>query len=129
MYFSPFPLLAWRYTDCARIGFIDAATADSRIAAYTQQSPSTSQSSNLPELIPSLLSSIDKAEGSRQDVFQAQVSLGWIHWTLNEPGLAAARLPKDFAAALSALTSEGQELSPWTEACIVKSCYSEGERY
>lgn len=117
-------------TNCALSGFIESATADSRIIAHIQQKPSTAEpstQSNLPELIPSLLSGIDKEGGSHQDRFQAQASLGWIHWTLNEPGLASGRLPKDFAATISTLSSDGQELSPWTEACLVKGCYIKGK--
>ncbi|RMJ28384.1 filamentation protein Rhf1 [Aspergillus sp. HF37] len=109
--------------------FIKTASADSQIAAHIQQIPSTAQPSsqpNLHELIPSLLSAIEKEDGSQQDKFQAQVSLGWVHWTLNEPGLAVGRLPKDFATTIDGLSHDGQELSPWTEACLVKGCYIKG---
>lgn len=66
-------------------------------------------------------------EGSLpQDVFQAQVCLGWLHWTLSEPALASSRLPKDFDVTLRRLFGDEQVLSPWTEVCIIKGGYMKG---
>lgn len=59
-------------------------------------------------------------------MFQAQICLGWVHWALNEPALAAARLPRDFGETLNTLTSSGEELSSWTKVCLVKGCYIKG---
>ncbi|KAL2852927.1 hypothetical protein BJY01DRAFT_207505 [Aspergillus pseudoustus] len=113
--------------------YLDVASAEYQIITHLHKRPSsssarppTSSSSGLPELIPSLLSTIDKAAGSQQDLFQAQVCLGWVHYTLNEPGLAAARLPKDFDDELNGLVSVGDELSSWTKVCLVKGCYIKG---
>ncbi|OJJ41404.1 hypothetical protein ASPWEDRAFT_23497 [Aspergillus wentii DTO 134E9] len=110
--------------------FLDTVNVESQVAAHVRKrsnvQPSSPSTSNLSELIPSLLSTIEKADGSPQEVFQAQVCLGWVHWTLNEPGLAVARLPKDFGATVSNLSDDGQELSPWTEVCLVKGCYIKG---
>jgi hypothetical protein len=69
---------------------------------------------------------IDNNDGSPQELLQAQVCLGWIHWVLNEPGLSAARLPKDFTATIDSLASGGEQPTPWTEVCIVKGCYIKG---
>ncbi|KAL1984442.1 hypothetical protein VTN96DRAFT_9136 [Rasamsonia emersonii] len=111
---------------------IQTANAEIQVVAHiNNKRPSTAkgqtapvQVSNLSELIPPLLSAIEEAEGTPQDVFQAQVCLGWIHWTLSEPGLASARLPKSFDdAAISALSDGPQGLTKWTEVCIVKGCY------
>jgi hypothetical protein len=101
------------------------------VAHVNNKRPSTAkgqtaplQVPNLSDLIPSLLSAIEEAEGLPQDVFQAQVCLGWIHWTLSEPGLAVARLPKDFDdETINALSEGAQVLTKWTEICIVKGCY------
>ncbi|KAL4883306.1 hypothetical protein BJY04DRAFT_226717 [Aspergillus karnatakaensis] len=109
---------------------LDVASAEYQIITHFHKTSSAarppSSSSGLPELIPSLLSTIDKADGTKQEIFQAQICLGWVHYTLNEPGLAAARLPKDFADELNDLTTAGEELSPWTRACLVKGCYIKG---
>ncbi|KAL4980206.1 hypothetical protein BDW66DRAFT_71507 [Aspergillus desertorum] len=111
--------------------FIDVARAEYQIVTHFQQTSSvasapSSSPADLSELIPSLLSTIDKADGSNQEIFQAQVCLGWVHYTLNEPGLAAARLPKDFKEELDNLTATGDELSPWTKVCFAKGCYIKG---
>ncbi|KAI9041654.1 putative filamentation protein (Rhf1) [Aspergillus affinis] len=109
---------------------LEVASAEYQIAAETQKRsstarPSSSSTSSLPELIPSLLSTVERGGESKQDTFQAQVCLGWVHWTLNEPGLAVARLPRDFEETINDLATEGP-LSPWTEVCIVKGCYLKG---
>ncbi|KAL2825629.1 hypothetical protein BDW59DRAFT_71756 [Aspergillus cavernicola] len=111
--------------------FLDVASAEYQIITHFHRTssatrPTSSSSSGLPELIPSLLSTIEKADGSKQEVFQAQVCLGWVHYTLNEPGLAAARLPKDFGDEVESLIAAGDDLSPWTKVCLVKGCYLKG---
>ncbi|KAJ6146829.1 hypothetical protein N7497_008811 [Penicillium chrysogenum] len=105
---------------------IQTATAESRVVAYLQQKSSGDSSSSSPslvELIPALLMTIENNDGSPQELLQAQVCLGWVHWALNEPGLSAARLPKDFAATLDSLASGGEQPTSWTEVCLVKGCY------
>ncbi|KAJ5836828.1 Tetratricopeptide-like helical [Penicillium robsamsonii] len=105
---------------------IQTATAESRVIAYLQQKSSGDSSSSSPslaELIPALLITIETNDGSPQELLQAQVCLGWIHWALNEPGLSAARLPKDFAVTLDSLAGGGEQLTSWTEVCLVKGCY------
>lgn len=112
-------------------GVIQTATAESRIVAYLQQKTSAESASvpstpNLPELIPALLTTIENNDGTPEDILQAQVCLGWIHWALSEPALAAGRLPKDFAATVDEMTAGGQAPSGWTEVCLVKGCYIKG---
>ncbi|KAJ5663409.1 hypothetical protein N7507_004140 [Penicillium longicatenatum] len=107
---------------------IQTATAETRVVAFIHQKTTTESTAtpNLPELIPALLTTIENNDGTPQEILQAQVCLGWVHWTLNEPALAAVRLPKDFTATVQALLSEGHELSEWTEVCLVKGCYIKG---
>jgi hypothetical protein len=62
-----------------------------------------------------------------QDAFQATVCLGWLHYVLEEPGLAIARLPKDFAAVASKLSNQGSSPSGWTRVCIIKGAFLKGE--
>ncbi|GAD91950.1 filamentation protein [Paecilomyces variotii No. 5] len=116
-----------------RWSLLQVASAENQIVTYIHSRPSTAATSNsasastqLSELIPTLLSVIEEAQGTPQDIFQAQVCLGWVHWVLSEPALAAARLPKDFYATVQTLSEEGEALSPWTEVCLVKGCYLKG---
>ncbi|KAG0155752.1 hypothetical protein PDIDSM_2925 [Penicillium digitatum] len=109
-----------------RTCLIQTATAESRVIAYLQQKSSGDSSSSLPglvELIPALLMTIENSDGSPQELFQAQVCVGWIHWALDDQGLSVSRLPKDFAATLDSLASGGEQPTSWTEVCLVKGCY------
>jgi hypothetical protein len=107
---------------------IQTATAESRVVSYLQQSSGddSSFSPNLVELIPALLTTIESNDGSPQEILQAQVCLGWIHWVLNEPALAAARLPASFTDTVDSLASGGEAPTAWTEVCLVKGCYIKG---
>lgn len=107
---------------------IQTATAESRVIAHLRQASTgdASLTPSLVELIPALLMTIENSDGSPQELLQAQVCLGWIHWVLNEPGLAAARLPRDFAATVDSLAGGGEEPTTWTEVCLVKGCYIKG---
>ncbi|KAJ6107409.1 hypothetical protein N7523_008732 [Penicillium sp. IBT 18751x] len=118
-----------------RTCLIQTATAESRVVEYLRQKtgpeapeddPTPAPEPNLPELIPTLLTTIDNKDGSPQEILQAQVCVGWIHWALAEPMLAAARLPKDFTMTVHDMLSEGDGLSSWTEVCMVKGCYIKG---
>lgn len=111
-------------------GLIQTATAESRVVEYLRQKTSSEASSasapNLAELIPALLITIENNDGAPQEIVQAQVCLGWIHWALGEPALAAARLPKDFKATIDGLSRDVKGVSPWTEVCLVKGAYIKG---
>ncbi|KAE8150399.1 hypothetical protein BDV25DRAFT_154519 [Aspergillus avenaceus] len=111
---------------------LEVASAEYQLVKIPPQRSSSSRPSSasstsaLSELVPSLLSTVERAEGSPQDVLQAQVCLAWLHWVLDEPALAASRLPDNFGQTLTDLTSTGEELSPWTKVCLVKGCYFKG---
>ncbi|KLJ12970.1 hypothetical protein EMPG_12069 [Blastomyces silverae] len=111
---------------------VDVARAEGHVAAYLNKRPNTSSTGSestetkLHDLIPGLLSVMGEEGNPPQDVFQAQVCLGWLHWALSEPALAASRLPKDFDITLHMLSGDQQVLSPWTEVCIIKGGYMKG---
>ncbi|KAH7359718.1 hypothetical protein BKA66DRAFT_612353 [Pyrenochaeta sp. MPI-SDFR-AT-0127] len=104
------------------------ARSEAQVAAYSTQRPSTATStasSGLSQIIPTLLTAIDEGEHG-QDAFQATVCLGWLHYVLDEPGLALARLPKDVGAIAAQLSGEGATLSGWSRVSLVKSAYLKG---
>lgn len=92
----------------------------------TSPEASDAPTPNLPELIPALLTTIENNDGAPQEIVQAQVCLGWVHWALGEPKLAALRLPSNFTTTVNALLHDGKALSSWTEVCLVKGCYIKG---
>ncbi|OAX84220.1 hypothetical protein ACJ72_01406 [Emergomyces africanus] len=111
---------------------VEVARAESHIVGYLNKRPGTastgpgSTDTKLHNLIPGLLSVMEEEGNTPQDVFQAQVCLGWLHWTLCEPALASSRLPRDFDITLHALTEHDLVLTPWTEVCIIKGGYMKG---
>jgi hypothetical protein len=123
----------WQANFSTLLDLIQTAQAEYQIAVHLSKEPSTTTTSSaapkdghLIELIPALLSAVEEEVNFPQDVFQAQVCLGWLHWTLSEPNLAMSRLPRDFNATLHTLSGDGQLLSAWTEVCIVKGGYMKG---
>jgi tetratricopeptide (TPR) repeat protein len=55
-------------------------------------------------------------------VYQAKVCLGWLHWTVDEYGLAAVRLPTHLDYEQLQSTHSGA-LSDWTSVCALKAAY------
>ncbi|KAL1608084.1 hypothetical protein SLS60_003023 [Paraconiothyrium brasiliense] len=112
------------------LGLTKTARAEAQIARYSTQRPSTASStasSGLSTIIPTLLTAIEEEGDHLQDALQATVCLAWLHYVLEEPGLAIARLPRDMAA----VATNMQETSPtnWTRACIVKGAFLKGSSH
>lgn len=53
--------------------------------------------------------------------------MGWIHWQLGEPSLAAARLPKSIEQDFSQLDGTNKESAEWTKVCALKASYIKGQ--
>lgn len=126
---APLPSTS-RFTlsNCCK-GLALTARSEAQVAAYTTQRPSTASStasSGLSQIIPSLLAVVEEEGSHSQDAFQATVCLGWLHYVLDEPGLAVARLPKDSAAVATELAEGGASIGPWTRVCLVKSAFLKG---
>ncbi|KAK0100012.1 hypothetical protein ONS95_013171 [Cadophora gregata] len=95
--------------------------------ARTANTTATSQSTSVSRYIPLLLEAIEKEGAHVEDEFQAQVCVGWIHWHLGEPSLAAARLPKSIEQEFSQLDGTNKESAEWTKVCALKACYIKGQ--
>lgn len=52
--------------------------------------------------------------------------MGWIHWHLGEPALAAGRLPRSIEQEFSQLDGTNKESSQWTKVCALKASYIKG---
>ncbi|KAF2128623.1 hypothetical protein P153DRAFT_367728 [Dothidotthia symphoricarpi CBS 119687] len=105
------------------------ARSEAQIAEYSTQRPSTgasTASSGLSQVIPSLLTAVEEEGDHNQDAFQATVCLGWLHYVLDEPGLAVARLPGDFRAVATTMSGEGAALSGWSRVCLAKGAFLKG---
>ena len=85
------------------------------------------EASGLAKYIPKLLDAIEKERTYVEDEFQAQVCLGWIHWKLGEPALAAGRLPKSIEQEFALLDGTNKESAEWTKVCALKGSYIKGD--
>jgi tetratricopeptide (TPR) repeat protein len=73
-----------------------------------------------------LLEAIEKEKTYVEDEFQASVCLGWIHWQLGEPSLAASRLPRNIEHDFAQLDGTNKESVEWTKVCALKASYIKG---
>ncbi|KAI8626928.1 hypothetical protein F5Y19DRAFT_466190 [Xylariaceae sp. FL1651] len=91
----------------------------------TSSKPTTTVSPNdldTAQLLPKLLEAVDVESVYPEDKFQAQVCLGWLHWTVGEYDLASTRLPTDPGNELTQL-DQPDSVSEWTRVCILKATY------
>ena len=86
----------------------------------------STRSVGVSKYIPLLLEAIENERKYIEDEFQAQVCLGWIHWQLGEPALAAARLPESIEEDFSQLDGTDKESAEWTRVCALKASYIKG---
>lgn len=92
----------------------------------TTTTASYAQYPSISRYIPLLLEAIEKEKTYIEDAFQAQVCLGWIHWQLGEPSLAASRLPRSVEQDFAQLDGTNKESTEWTKVCALKASYIKG---
>ncbi|KAL5114126.1 hypothetical protein ACEQ8H_008010 [Pleosporales sp. CAS-2024a] len=105
------------------------ARSEAQIAAYSAQRPATAASTashGLAQIIPTLLTVAEGEGPGSPDALQAHVCLGWLHYVLDEPGLAVAHLPRDPAADAASMAQRGVALGAWARVCVVKGTYLRG---
>ncbi|PNH27772.1 hypothetical protein BJF96_g8912 [Verticillium dahliae] len=71
--------------------------------------------------IPKLLGIIENDDLHPEDKFQAQVAVGWVHWTSKEYRLAATRLPSTLDQ--QNIQDPDNKVSEWTSVCSLKAAY------
>ncbi|KFX93542.1 hypothetical protein O988_06762 [Pseudogymnoascus sp. VKM F-3808] len=106
-----------------------AAKATHAVQEAIRHRPSTGTNpeiTSLVQYVPPLIGAIDEEHNHPEDVFQAQVALGWVHWVLSEPELAALRLPKNIEGDFSLLDGTSKQSSGWTRTCALKAIYIKG---
>lgn len=80
----------------------------------------TAQSLDVASRIPNLENAIDAESHNKQDVFQARVCVGWLHWVVADYGQALNSLPDS----LDSIGLENRDsLTEWTSVCAMKSSY------
>ncbi|KAM0324356.1 hypothetical protein ACHAQA_008137 [Verticillium albo-atrum] len=73
------------------------------------------------EQISKLLEVIEADDTHPEDKFQAQVAVGWVHWTNKEYRLAATRLPSTLDQ--QNIHDPDNQVSEWTNVCSLKAAY------
>ena len=61
-----------------------------------------------------------------QEGFQATISLGWLHYVLDEPGLAVSRLPDSLDTVAARISGQAGSLTGWSKVCVVKGTFLKG---
>ncbi|KAI1082303.1 TPR-like protein [Whalleya microplaca] len=74
------------------------------------------------QILPRLLEAADGENTSAQEKFQAQVCVGWLHWTVGEYNLALVRLPEDLESELAQF-DQPDGISEWSRVCTLKAAY------
>lgn len=97
------------------------------MASFQGAPADASTKSELQKLVHPLLTAIDEEKTYPQDLFQASVCLGWIHWAIDEPGMANSRLPRHFENVIASLTKGEKVFEGWGKVCMAKGIYIKGE--
>ena len=95
-------------------------------SAANRHDATTQPTQPITKYIPQLLAAIENEKIHTEDVFQAQVCLGWLHWHLGEPALAAGRLPKNIGHDLAQLDGPNKKSAEWTKVCALKASFVKG---
>ena len=108
------------------LGLILTAQTERRIAEVSGRPVTSSSASALSQLIPPLQAAAENEKTFKEDAFQAQICLGWIHSTVGDPTLALRTLPPTFDRISDRLSRDGGVTARWTHVCIVKGAYLRG---
>ncbi|KAI2469245.1 TPR-like protein [Annulohypoxylon bovei var. microspora] len=77
---------------------------------------------DVAQLVPRLLGAIDAETSVTEDKYQAQVCVGWIHWTVGDYTEASVRLPQSLENELGQ-GDQPSGISEWTRVCSLKAAY------
>ncbi|KAI1175991.1 hypothetical protein F4777DRAFT_578418 [Nemania sp. FL0916] len=107
-----------------------AAEAEHAVVKASQKQPTNSKPTtavsaadlDTGRLLPKLLEAIDAEHTYPQDRFQAQVCIGWVHWTVGEYDHVSPRLPSGEEQELLRL-DQPEGTSEWTRVCALKATY------
>ncbi|EEY16492.1 conserved hypothetical protein [Verticillium alfalfae VaMs.102] len=96
-------------------------TASRPQTARPQTAAAPASDIDTAEQISKLLETIENDDLHPEDKFQAQVAVGWVHWTSKEYRLAATRLPSTLDQ--QNIQDPDNKVSEWTSVCSLKAAY------
>ncbi|KAI0887374.1 TPR-like protein [Annulohypoxylon maeteangense] len=77
---------------------------------------------DVAQLVPRLLGAIEAETSASEDKYQAQVCVGWLHWTVGDYTEASVRLPQNLENELGQ-GDQPSSVSEWTRVCSIKAAY------
>jgi hypothetical protein len=78
-------------------------------------------------MVPMLRTAIENEKSLPEDIFQAQVCLGWLYWLIGEETSSLSTLPTNLPRKVSPATEKDSSLSGWTYVCMIKSVCIRGQ--
>lgn len=82
----------------------------------------SAQDLDVAQLVPRLLSAIDAETTYNEDKYQAQVCVGWLHWTVGDYDRASERLSQNLDNEATQL-DQLDNTAEWTKVCSLKATY------
>lgn len=127
--FLPLPCSTTNYGGClpgltltAEVEHFISTAAKQPGVASRPSTALTAKDLDVSNQLPKLLEVIENEGQFLEDRFQAQVCVGWLHWTVGEYSLAAVRLPSRLD--LEQIQFEPTDkTSEWTNVCALKAAY------
>ena len=107
-------------------GLTLTAQTERRIVEVSSRPLNSASTSALSQLVPPLEAAAEKEKTFNEDVFQAQICLGWIYSIVGDHTLALSTLPPTFDRVSDRLSRDGGFFEKWTLVCIVKGAYLRG---
>ena len=110
-------------------GLYTTVQAEYETINHSQKRPVTSSpqtSAQVSQWIAPLREAVENETAFDEDVFQARVCLGWLHWTMGELEKALAQLPSEYDSVVEQLSGKEIVLAGWTHVSVVKGVYLRG---
>ncbi|KAI1317721.1 hypothetical protein F5Y16DRAFT_144946 [Xylariaceae sp. FL0255] len=107
-------------TTTAETEFAIVRASQKQQADASSAAAASSPDLDTAQLAPRLLKVIEVGGINPEETYQAQVCLGWLHWTAGEYDVASTQLPTDDQ---SVQIDQPDKLTEWTRVCALKAAY------
>ena len=87
----------------------------------------TSANADVSRLKASVLAAVENENDFPNDAFEAKVCLAWLDWAVGDTNHALSRIHADLGSMRERLIKDNKTLSGWTQVCIVKGAYIQGQ--
>ena len=113
-------------------GLALTARLECQVASFPpERSTSGSAKSTIADvsrLKTSLLAAVENENDFPDDAFEAKVCLAWLDWAIGDTNHAMSRIHADLGSMRERLIENDKSLTAWTQVCIVKAAYIQGQQ-